>query len=300
MSIKQQCPAKVNLFLEVTGRRKDGYHTLASLFTRINLYDVLEMEVVGANNPVPTLEIVDELNTMPLSAGPDNLVLRAAKAFYREFRVGVGVKIVLYKRIPMGAGLGGGSADAAGTLLGLARLLNINLTAARKKKLHDIGVKLGADVPFFLKEANFCRATGIGDRLKPVKIAKSLPFMVLVWPGFPSPTGPVFTALPPRKRSETLTRLSQLDKLIRRLKSGRPVEEWGGLLFNRLEQAQLPVMTDIAQARRILEATGAKGVRMSGSGSSVYGFVSSHAEGVRVVKRLQAYPWKVYLTSCHG
>jgi 4-diphosphocytidyl-2-C-methyl-D-erythritol kinase len=296
--MKQQCPAKVNLFLEVTGRRKDGYHTLASLFTRINLYDVLDMEVVNGNKP--TLEIVDELGTMPLSAGPDNLVMRAAKAFYREFRVGVGIKIVLYKRIPMGAGLGGGSSDAAGTLLGLAKLLNINLSAAKKKKLHDIGVKLGADVPFFLKEENFCRATGIGDKLKPVKIAKSLPFMVLVWPGFPSPTGPVFTAVPPRKRSETLTRLSQLGKLIRRLKSGRPVEEWGGLLFNRLEQADLPVMADIAQARRILEATGAKGVRMSGSGSSVFGFVSSHVEGERVVKRLRAYPWKVYLTSCHG
>lgn len=296
--MKQQCPAKINLFLEVTGRRKDGYHTLATLFAKINLYDVLEMEVVNGNKP--TLEIVDELNTMPLSAGPDNLVLRAARAFYHQFHVGVGVKIILYKRIPMGAGLGGGSSDAAGTLLGLARLLKINLTAAKKKKLHDIGVKLGADVPFFLKDANFCRATGIGDRLKPVKIAKSLPFMVLVWPGFPSPTGPVFTAVPPRKRAETLTRLSQLDKLIRRLRMGRPVGEWGGLLFNRLEQAELPVMKDVAQARRIMEATGAKGVRMSGSGSSVYGFVSSHAEGMRVVKRLQAYPWKVYLTSCHG
>jgi 4-diphosphocytidyl-2-C-methyl-D-erythritol kinase len=296
--MKQQCPAKVNLFLEVTGRRKDGYHTLASLFARINLYDVLDMEVVGGNKP--TLDIVDELGTAPLSAGPDNLILRAAKAFYREFRVGVGVKIILYKRIPMGAGLGGGSSDAAGTLLGLARLLNINLTAAKKKKLHRIGVKLGADVPFFLKESNFCRATGIGDKLKPVKIAKSLPFMVLAWPGFSSPTGPVYTALPPRRRADVLKNLTQLDKLVRGLKKGRPVEEWGGFLFNRLEQAELPVLKEVAQARRILEAVGARGVRMSGSGSSVFGFIGTHAEGVRVVKRLRAYPWKVYLTSCHG
>lgn len=298
MTMKQQCPAKVNLFLEVTGKRKDGYHRLSSLFARINIYDVLEMEVVSGNQP--TLEIVDELETMPLSAGPDNLILRAAKAFYREFRVGVGVKIILYKRIPMGAGLGGGSSDAAGTLLGLARLLNINLTAAKKKKLHDIGVKLGADVPFFLKEENFCRATGIGDRLKPVKIQKSLPFMVLAWPGFPSPTGPVYTALPPRRRADVLKNLAQLDKLVRSLKRGRPVEEWGGFLFNRLEQADLPVLKEVSQARRILEAAGAKGVRMSGSGSSVFGFVSSHVEGDKVVKRLRAYPWKVYLTSCHG
>jgi 4-diphosphocytidyl-2-C-methyl-D-erythritol kinase len=185
-------------------------------------------------------------------------------------------------------------------LLGLAKIFQIELTAAKKKKLHEIGVKLGADVPFFLKDANFCRATGIGDRLKPIEIHKSLPYMVIAWPGFGSPTGPVYTALPPRRRAEILTRLSQLDRLIRSLKRGRPVEEWGGLLFNRLEQAQLPVMTEVAQARRILEAAGVKGVRMSGSGSSVFGFVSSHVEGERVVRRFQAYPWKVYLTSCHG
>ncbi len=296
--MKVQCPAKVNLFLEVTGRRKDGYHTLCTLFAKINIYDVLDFSTVNGGRPL--LEIVDELKTTPLSAGPDNLVMRAAEAFYKAFRIGVGVKIVLTKRIPMGAGLGGGSSDAAGTLLGLARLFSIELNAARRKTLHDIGVKLGADVPFFLKEANFCRATGIGDRLKPVKFAKSLPFMVLAWPGFPSPTGPVFSALPPRRRPDVLTRLSQLDKLQRSLKRGRPVEEWGGLLFNRMEQAEMPVMAQISQARRILEAAGAKGVRMSGSGSSVFGFVSSHAEGERVVRRLQAYPWKVYLTSCHG
>lgn len=296
--MKFQCPAKINLFLEVTGRRKNGYHTLSTLFAKINIYDVLDMEFINGGRP--TLEIVDELDAGVLSAGPDNLVMRAAEAFYRNFRVGVGVKITLTKRIPMGAGLGGGSSDAAGTLLGLAKLFKIELTAARKKRLHDIGVKLGADVPFFLKDANFCRATGIGDRLRPVQIAKSLPFMIVAWPGFPSPTGPVYTALPPRRRADILTRLSQLDRLLLSLKRGRPVEEWGGLLFNRLEQAELPVMAEVAQARRMLEAAGAKGVRMSGSGSSVFGFVSSHVEGERVVRRLQAYPWKVFLTSCHG
>ena len=155
-------------------------------------------------------------------------------------------------------------------------------------------------MPFFLKDVNYCLATGIGDRLKSLKIQKSLPYMVLVWPGFSSPTGPVYRALPPRRRTEISIRLAHLDKLVRSLKRGRPVEEWGGLLFNRLEQAELPLLADVAQARRILEAAGAQGVRMSGSGSSVFGFVASHAEGERVVRRLQAYPWKVYLTSCHG
>ncbi len=296
--MKFQCPAKVNLFLEVTGRRKSGYHTLATLFAKINIYDVLDMEF--ANGGKPTLEIVDELGTGHLSPGPDNLVMRAATAFYKTFRIGVGVKITLTKRIPMGAGLGGGSSDAAGTLLGLAKIFGIELNAAKKKKLHDIALKLGADVPFFLNDADFCRAGGIGDRLRRMEFAKSLPYMIVAWPGFGIPTGPVYKALPLQRRPDTLTRLSQLGKLMRSLKRGRPVEEWGGLLFNRLEQADLPVMTEVAQARRILQAAGAKGVRMSGSGSSVFGFVSSHVEGESVLKRLQAYPWKVYLTSCHG
>lgn len=298
MIVRVQCPAKVNLFLEVTGRRKDGYNMLSTLFAKVNVYDVLHLESDLSGKI--KLEIIDELGGEPLTAGPDNLVVRAAEAFFRSFRIGQGVKITLTKRIPMGAGLGGGSSDAAGTLLGLLKLFSIDSTAARRRRLHDIGVKLGADVPFFLHPANFCRATGIGDRLKTVKIEKSLPFMVLAWPGFGSPTGPVYQKLPRPGRSDVLTRLSQLDKIIRCLKRGRPVEEWGGLLFNRLERAELPVMAEIGQARRILEATGAKGVRMSGSGSSVFGFVSSHGEGERVVRRLQAYPWKVFLTSCLG
>lgn len=297
--MKQNCPAKVNLFLEVTGRRRDGYHTLSTLFAKINIYDVLHFEFRSGTRP--ELEIVDELETgQPLSAGPDNLVMRAAVAFFKSFRVGRGVKITLTKRIPMGAGLGGGSSDAAGTLLGLCRLFHLEPTGPRRRKLHEIAVKLGADVPFFLRPEPFCLATGIGDQLKPFGIHKSLPYMILAWPGFPSPTGPVYKALPPREKPEILTRLSQLDRLLTSLKRGRPVDEWGGFLFNRLEQADLPVLQDVAQARRILEAAGAKGVRMSGSGSSVFGFVSSHAEGERAAQRLRAYPWKVYLTSCLG
>lgn len=296
--IKVQCPAKVNLFLEVTGKRKDGYHTLATLFAKINIYDVLELEANMSGKP--ELAVTDELDTLPLPAGSDNLVLKAAHAFFRAFRIGQGVRIHLIKRIPMGAGLGGGSSDAAGTLLGLLKLYKMEPTGARMEKLRKIAAKLGADVPFFLHPANFCLGTGIGDRLKPIKIEKSLPYMVLAWPGFGSPTGPVYSALPPRSRTDVLTRRAELHRLLYRLRKGLPVEDWGGLLFNRLEEAELPVMTEIGQARRILSAAGAEGVRMSGSGSSVFGFVRSHAEGERVVGRLKGYPWKVYLTSCLG
>lgn len=297
--MKVQCPAKVNLFLEITGKRKDGYHTLSTLFAKINLYDVLSLEI-DRSAKEPGLEIESESTEDLLSAGDDNLVMRAARAFYRTFRVGVGVKMRLTKRIPMGAGLGGGSSDAAGTLLGLAQLFELKLDAAKKMKLHAIAAGLGADVPFFLRPEPFCLGTGVGDKLKPLSFPKSLPFMILAYPGIHISTAEAYKNLPKPARSDVLTRLSQLDKLVRSLKKGRPVDEWAGLLFNRLENARLEPLGQVQQARRILESAGARGVRMSGSGSSVFGFVPSHAEGERCLKRLQAYPWRVFLTSCQG
>lgn len=294
--MKVQCPAKVNLFLEVTGRRPDGYHRLATLFAKINLYDVLEL--VPARSGV---ELTVETDSgIELTAGPENLVARAANAFLRAFRIGLGVRLHLTKRIPLGAGLGGGSSDAAGTLLGLPKLFGLGLDARKKALLRRLAVGLGADIPFFLHPASFCLGTGIGEHLKPVKIAKSLPYMVLVYPGVSVSTAEVYKALPKASRPDVLTRLSQLDKLVSSLKRGRPVGEWEGLLFNRLEQAALPVLSHVEQARRILSQLGARGVRMSGSGSSVFGFVSSHEEGEKAIRRLQGYPWKVFLTCCNG
>ena len=106
-------------------------------------------------------EIKFSVEESDLPADDNNLVLRAARAFYRNFRIGQGVTIKLTKRIPMGAGLGGGSSDAAGTLIGLAKLFDIELTAPRRERLRKIGIKLGADVPFFLHKSPFCLGTGI-------------------------------------------------------------------------------------------------------------------------------------------
>lgn len=295
MPITIQCPAKINLFLEVTGKRCDGYHRLTTLFAKINIYDVLELKL----NPNGRWELEIE-SGVPLSAGKDNLVYRAAEAFCRAFRVGVGVRMKLIKRIPMGAGLGGGSSDAAGALLGLAKLFGIRCDAKRKLVLHRLAAALGADVPFFLQPAPFCLGTGIGDRLKPIKISRSLPYLVLIYPGLHVSTAEAYRSLPPVSRSAVLTRLSHLDRLIRGLQRGRPVEEWEGLLFNRLESAALPVLAQVEHARKVLMQLGIRGARMSGSGSSVFGFVDSYREGEAVLRRLKGYPWQGFLTSCHG
>ena len=296
--MKIQCPAKINLFLEITGVRRDGYHRLATLFAKINLYDVLDFSYA----PDGTIELDGE--TAPgigsITFGKDNLIYRAARAFYRLFNVGQGVHIHLAKRIPIGAGLGGGSSDAAGTLLGLQKYFKIKPTILQKKKLKRLAASLGADVPFFLHPAVFCLGTGIGDRLKAVHIKKSLPYMVLVYPRVPISTAAAYKNVPHGSASDVLTRVSHLDRLTANLRRGRPIKEWENLLFNRLESADLPDLSRVAEVRDVLSRMGARGVRMSGSGSSVFGFVSSHEEGEKLAARLSRYPWSVFLSCCNG
>ena len=296
--MKIQCPAKVNLFLEIVSKRRDGYHNIASLMAKIHLYDVLDAEWAPGTDL--SFEVLPEDGAPAVPAGPDNLVFRAATRLSEEVGVKRGVRLALTKRIPVGAGLGGGSSDAAGALLGLAKLFELPKGAKTKKILFDIGKSLGADVPFFLQPAAFALARGIGDRLKPLKVRHTLPYMILAYPAVAISTAEAYKALPKAPRSDVLTRLSQLDKLARGLEKGRPLEDLSGLFFNRMEEAQIDSLRTVEQARAILEKAGLSGVRMSGSGSSVFGFAASHEEGKRVLARLSGYPWKVFLTSLGG
>lgn len=298
VSVSQPCPAKVNLFLEITGKRKDGYHLLATLFAKLSLCDDLFVEAVEDDDAF-TLEIVDEIG-QGLKAAPDNLVLRAARVFRETFGLGMGAHFRLTKRIPLGAGLGGGSSDAAAAMIALARLYRIDLDRSRAAKLRKAAAALGADIPFFLRHEGICDGRGIGDKLKPVTTEKGLPWMILVFPGVSVATKDVYARLKRPGKSACLTQLSHLDKLTRKLEKGRPISEWGGLLFNRLEDAVLDTHAEVRQAKDILSRLGLEGVLMSGSGASVFGFVRSREEGERVLAKLKGYPWKVFLTCCVG
>ncbi|HVA67350.1 MAG TPA: 4-(cytidine 5'-diphospho)-2-C-methyl-D-erythritol kinase [Elusimicrobiota bacterium] len=296
--MKIQCPAKINIFLEIVSKRRDGYHNIASLMAKIHLYDVLDLDWAPGGELTFLIEPQEGAPEVP--AGPDNLVFRAAKLLREAAGVKRGVRLVLSKKIPVGAGLGGGSSDAAGALLGLAKLLDMPKGAKTRGILFDIGRSLGADVPFFLQPSAFALARGIGDRLTPLKVGHTLPYMILAYPGVAISTAESYKALPKASRSDVLTRLSQLDKLARGLEKGRPIERLSGLFFNRMEQAELSSLRTVDQARAILERAGLSGVRMSGSGSSVFGFAASHEDGRRALKRLSGYPWKVFLTSLGG
>jgi 4-diphosphocytidyl-2-C-methyl-D-erythritol kinase len=297
-SVLQPCPAKVNLFLEITGKRRDGYHLLATLFAKLSLCDDLAVDAVEDDEAF-TLEIVDEAG-QGLKAAADNLVLRAAHAFRKEIGLRMGAHFTLTKRIPLGAGLGGGSSDAAAAMLALARLYRIELDRSRMSKLKKAAARLGADIPFFLRRDALCDGRGIGEKLKPVTTEGALPWMILVFPGVSVSTGDVYSRLRRPDKAARLTKLSHLDKLTRKLEKGRPISEWEGLLFNRLEEAVLDSHPEVRQAKSILKRLGLQGVLMSGSGASVFGFARSREDGERVLDKLKGYPWKVFLTSCMG
>ena len=177
--IEIPAPAKLNLFLHINGRREDGYHLLQSAFQLIDLSDTVKLRL---RNDVEICRI----NPLPHVHPDDDLVVKAAKLLKNNYPIRQGVDIDLIKKIPIGAGLGGGSSDAASTLLGLNSLWNLNLST---QELMKLGVQLGADVPFFLFGKN-AFVEGIGEILTELKLG--LKSFFLIYPGVLIPTKKYF------------------------------------------------------------------------------------------------------------
>ena len=152
-------PAKLNLFLHIVGRRADGYHLLQSVFQLIDWCDTLHLKRISEN-------VVRRINPIPGFLPEQDLVVRAANLLKDFCKIEAGVEIDLQKEIPMGAGMGGGSSDAASALIGLNTLWNLNLS---KETLCDLGLKLGADVPFFIVGQN-AFVEGIGEKIQEIAL----------------------------------------------------------------------------------------------------------------------------------
>jgi len=270
--------AKINLFLEVTARRKDGYHDLATLFARVGLCDRLRIE--KTKRPGIALKLLNRSN-LGLSRPADNIVYKAAEKFFAAFGIEPAVKITLLKRVPVGAGLGGGSSDAAAALLALRRLYGLN----KKKsagKLSRLALQLGSDVPFFLLDETFALGRGRGEVLRPLKKTGRFPLVLLVYPGEPVYTKEVYGRLKLGGAAEIAARLKDLKKLARLIKKGDFNSEAGPLLFNRLETAVLPRHKRTAEAKKTMLALGDGAVLMSGSGAVVFALVWSRARAAKM------------------
>lgn len=261
-AVLETAPAKLNLDLLVTARRADGRHELDSLVVFCELADRVELrpargfslEVSG-----PTAEAVP--------TGPDNLVLRAARLLAESAGVSIGAAISLHKEIPVAAGLGGGSADAAATLRGLRRLWGLALDDER---LRDLGLALGADLPVCLW-ARPARMRGIGERLDPVRGLPDLP-LLLVNPGRPLATGPVFRGLAGPFRAADRPPFRPCPGLVR-------FAVWLAESRNDLEPPARRLEPEIGRVLEELRGlSGCLLARMSGSGATCFGLFGDRGE----------------------
>ena len=285
------CPAKINLFLEVTGKLANGYHELATLFAKINIGDHLTVEAIPAKETTISLTLTGPIGSQ-LTADSNNLVWRATQIFLDFFHLQAHVRLTLDKHIPTGAGLGGGSSDAAGVLLSLCKIFHKDASL-----LLPAAAKLGADVPLFMYKDTFLRGEGIGEKLTPVPYKGTLPWLVLIYPNTPVPTKDVFARLHLPSRQEVLTNLSKLDKLSNAVKGSVPFPEWKGLLFNRLEECVLPFTNSVRQARTDLQQLVAENCLMSGSGSTVFALVETEQAARNVVAQLQPNERTCFVTT---
>lgn len=275
------CPAKINLFLEVTGKRSNGYHELATLFAKINIGDTLTVEAVESPQTHISLKLTGPVGRF-LPATPDNLVWKATQAFLDFFNMHATVHLSLEKNTPTGAGLGGGSSDAAYTLRALCAIFKKDI-----KLLLPLAASLGADVPLFMYEDTFLKGEGIGEILTPIETSNHLPWLVLVYPNTVVPTKGVFAHLTLPSPEKVLTNLSKLDKLIEYLKEGAPLPKWKGLFFNRLEECVLPFTFPVQRTWLDLKQIQGDFVLMSGSGSTVVTFVETEKQAKQLAEKLQ-------------
>jgi 4-diphosphocytidyl-2-C-methyl-D-erythritol kinase len=269
-SVRIPAYAKVNLRLEVLGRRADGYHELRTIFQAISLHDTLVLET--KREPGIDLCIIGN-SKLAGEPGQDNLVFRALHELGREIELRRGVRAVLTKRIPVGRGLGGGSSDAAAALLGLLRLTGKRVAAAR---LLEIASGLGADVPFFLHGG---RALGIGrgNEIYPLPDAPRRQVLVISPHDIAVPTKDAYQWL-----SEELTKGEDPTKLMRFC-----AQCWspqGGALSNDFEAAVFPRYSRLAAIKRELLQQGAAEASLAGSGSAVFGVYQHPAKARRAAR----------------
>lgn len=279
MKIKLKAPAKINLFLEITGKRPDGYHNLESIMQTVSLYD--EVTVEDCAGDTINLECSDK----NLPADESNIVFKAAKALKEHFKIGRGVKIYLKKEIPMGAGLGGGSSDAAATIKALVKLWDIK---AEKSELERIAAKLGADVPFFLTGGT-ALCEGIGDIVTPLRNITRMP-IILVNPGFSISTPSVYKQV--RLPLTNTIKIHTIKKLI--CDGSFNEKDAFNYCFNRLEDYVFPNYPEIAGIKSILTDLGCASL-MSGSGATVFGIFGSESQSETMNSKLQQYNWTTWL-----
>ncbi len=286
-SLVLDAPAKVNLYLRIVGKRPDGYHDIETLFHKLKLADNISISLEGK-------EIGLRCHGIDLPDDDSNLACLAAKKFFSKTNIPPGVKMVLEKRIPVAAGLGGGSSDAAAVLLGLNRLHGFPLD---HENLVRTAARLGADVPFFMEDWPAAWATGRGDVLAERPSLGNL-WVLLVNPGFAVSTRWVY---------QNFTLTTPDNPYILRPKQSEhnpypyPSSPDSLLLYNDLESVTVKRFPELETIKKELLAGGAAGALMSGSGPTVFGIFTQQRLAAQMSNVLfSRYGKGVILTGLQG
>lgn len=266
--------AKVNLCLAVLGRRPDGYHEVQTVLHQVDLADRLTISAAD--------EISLEVTGIPVPQGPENLAWRAARLLRDRYGTGHGARILVEKNIPPGAGLGGGSADAAAVLLGLNELWGLGRS---REELAAVAAGLGSDVPFFLFGGT-ALATGRGERIEPLPRSPSL-LIVLANPGFSVPTAEIYAAL----EDDDFRHPPDVAGMLQAVDDGSP-HRIAASLANSLEGPCFRLHPSLAEVKTTLLAAGALGALLSGSGSTVFAIAETPARAQLLAARLRGRGWR--------
>ncbi len=265
--MKTRAYAKLNLFLEIKKRRKDGYHNLLSLFCLTSVHD--EIEVRKIKKPGIRLEMKNFANIDSLPA-EKNLAYKAALAFCDKFSKKPCYEITIKKFIPAGAGLGGGSSDCAAVLRCLADMEKINLKSEKnRKKLFSLALELGADVPFFLSRESAAVCSLKGEKIRPLAVNAPMPYALIVWPDAFVSTADVYRNLVIAAEKEIEKKSLLLKSFEKALVGSKPVD-FSKYLFNRLESPAFRLSPAVKRTAGFLKEKTGGNALMTGSGGAVF------------------------------
>ena len=278
--------AKINLGLDVVRRREDGYHEVRMIMQTIQLYDRLDIK----RTQEPGIQIQTNLSFLPVNE--NNLIYKAAKLLMDEFSITDGVSVKLDKRIPVAAGMAGGSTDAAAMLIGVNRLFSLGLT---KRQLMERGVQIGADVPYCIMRGT-ALAEGIGEALSPLPPMVKCPVLIAK-PSISVSTKFVYQNL----KLDDTTIHPDIDRLIDDIKA-KNLHDIAAHMGNVLETVPIPNYPVIDEIKKHMLSNGAVGAMMSGSGPTVFGLFDDEDTAKKAYKAMRSshLARQVYLTSVYN
>lgn len=275
---------KINLTLDIIGKRSDGYHELESLMQQVNLHDEVEISVSSGNR------IVVSGDGEQIPVGEDNIAFRAVKVLQDYIQETFSANIFIQKKIPVAGGMAGGSANAAAVLIGLNEVLSLNL---EQKTLENLGLQIGADVPFCVAGGTAI-ARGIGEILTPFNPPPKL-WIVIVKPDFGLSTALVYKKF---SFGEVINR-PKLDKVLQGIKTGQVQEIYDGM-GNVLESASFKLAPALLEIKKKLLEWGAEQVMMSGSGPTMLAFVADKEKAAALTEKARSrFPSKYQIETTY-